>query len=411
MNGPKLRFREFNSEWEKVKLTDITTRIGDGIHSTPKYDEKGLVYFANGSNIRNSVLVFDENTKKINHEEFSKYNSYLNDNSILVSLNGATWGRFGLYQGEIILPGKSLGYINILDMKASKLFMYYQLQLKKIRRFFESEITGSTIKNLSLQTLRNTEVTIPRISEQEKIADFFKKLDQKIQLQQQKIDLLQEQKKGYMQKIFKQELRFKDEDGKDYPEWEKYKLSDLGETYTGLSGKTKEDFGIGDNSFVTYVNVFNNLFAKKTGVEKVIVGENEKQNYVKSGDIFLTTSSETPKEVGMASIWLHESQNLHLNSFCFGYRVTNSKSLPEFLAISLRSEYMRKKITILAQGSTRYNISKTELMKELVYLPSIDEQKKIVTFYLSVGFEIELEMDKLAILKQQKKGFMQQMFI
>ncbi|MEH7367751.1 hypothetical protein V7153_27635, partial [Priestia megaterium] len=63
MNEPKLRFREFNYDWKKVKLTDITTRIGDGLHSTPKYDEKGLIYFANGSNIRKGVLVFDENTK------------------------------------------------------------------------------------------------------------------------------------------------------------------------------------------------------------------------------------------------------------------------------------------------------------------------------------------------------------
>ncbi|MEH6913935.1 restriction endonuclease subunit S, partial [Priestia megaterium] len=103
----------------------------------------------------------------------------------------------------------------------------------------------------------------------------------------------------------------------------------------------------------------------------------------------------------MASIWKYESRNLHLNSFCFGYRVTSSKILPEFLAISLRSEYMRKKITILAQGSTRYNISKTELMKEMVYVPSINEQKKIVEFYLNLSSTLELEMQKLVALKEQ----------
>lgn len=409
MNVPKLRFKEFDGEWVKRKLDDITTRVGDGIHSTPVYDEKGEIFFANGSNIKNGVLFFDENTKKINSNELSKYKKLLNENSILVSLNGATWGRFGMYRGEDILLGKSLGYINT-DVKYSKWFIYYQLQLRKIRKFFESEITGSTIKNLSLQTLRNTEVGITYLDEQRKISKFLKLLDKKIQLQQQKIDLLQEQKKGYMQKIFNQEIRFKD-DGHYYMKWAEYILNDLGETYTGLSGKTKEDFGVGEHSFVTYVNVFNNLFAKKFGVEKVIFKENENQNYVKTDDLFFTTSSETPKEVGMASIWKHESCNLHLNSFCFGYRVTNPKILPDFLAISLRSEYMRKKITILAQGSTRYNISKTELMKEKVNVPCLEEQKRIVEFYLKLDTSIELEKKKLDILKEQKQGFMQQMFI
>lgn len=410
MNVPKLRFKEFSGEWEEKKLKDISI-LTDGTHSTPKYKDKGIPFWSVETITTNAPV------KYISIEEHQKLIKRCNPEfgDILITRISSGINSLGVPKlvswKEDFSIYVSVGLIKSYGAFDSQYLTNYIESPKYKREFLSKSLLTATPKKINMHDLGETSLKLPSLDEQKRIGVFLEVINKRIQLQQQKIDLLQEQKKGYMQKIFKQELRFKDEDGKDYPEWEKYKLSDLGETYTGLSGKTKEDFGIGDNSFVTYVNVFNNLFAKKTGVEKVIVGENEKQNYVKSGDIFLTTSSETPKEVGMASIWLHESQNLHLNSFCFGYRVTNSKSLPEFLAISLRSEYMRKKITILAQGSTRYNISKTELMKELVYLPSIDEQKKIVTFYLSVGFEIELEMDKLAILKQQKKGFMQQMFI
>lgn len=290
-------------------------------------------------------------------------------------------------------------------------YLMHYLLTPKGKKLLEDASPGGAGRNktLSQKDFMESKIQLPSLELQKYISSFLETIERKIQLQQQKIDLLQDQKKEYMQKIFEQKLRFKNELREYYPDWEEHTLNDLGETYTGLSGKTKEDFGIGEHSFVT--NVFNNLFAKESGVEKVIIEENEKQNYVKTGDIFLTTSSETPKEVGMASIWKHESRNLHLNSFCFGYRVTSSKVLPEFLAISLRSEYMRKKITILAQGSTRYNISKTELMKEMVYVPSISEQKKIVEFYLNLSSTLELEMQKLVALKEQKKGFIQQMFI
>lgn len=252
---------------------------------------------------------------------------------------------------------------------------------------------------------------IPCLEEQQKIADFFTLLDRRIEKQQEKVEALREYKKGMLQKIFSRELRFKDENGDEFPEWEEYTLNQLGKTYTGLSGKTKEDFGYGDHAFVTYINVFKNLFAKKNGIEKVNISDNENQALVDRGDIFFTTSSETPLEVGMASIWRHDTQNLHLNSFCFGYRLTTKNCLPEFLAITLRSEYMRRKIIILAQGSTRYNISKTELMKESVLLPSVEEQRKIIKFYLNINSRIELELQKLEALQEQKKGFIQQMFV
>lgn len=202
------------------------------------------------------------------------------------------------------------------------------------------------------------------------------------------------------------ELRFSN----FYNEWQEKKLGDLGKTYTGLSGKTKNDFGFGDSHFITYMNVFKNNIAKFEMTEKVKISNNENQNKVNYGDIFFTTSSEVPQEVGMTSIWLFKTNNVYLNSFCFGFRITINNVLPIFLARYLRSENIRKKITILAQGSTRFNLSKKEVMKLSINFPEINEQQKIGDFFSKLDRQIELEEKKLELLEQQKHGYMQKFF-
>ena len=160
--------------------------------------------------------------------------------------------------------------------------------------------------------------------------------------------------------------------------WEQRKLGDIGETYTGLSGKTKEDFGHGDAKFVTYMNVFSNSIADSAMTESVEI--DKKQNEVKYGDVFFTTSSETPDEVGMSSVWLENSENTYLNSFCFGYRPSENIN-PYYMAYMLRSENVRKSIIFLAQGISRYNISKNKMMEISVPLPNLDEQQKIGDYF------------------------------
>ncbi|MCV3295974.1 restriction endonuclease subunit S [Oenococcus kitaharae] len=159
--------------------------------------------------------------------------------------------------------------------------------------------------------------------------------------------------------------------------WEKRKLGDLGKTFTGLSGKTKEDFGYGDARFVTYMNVYLNPIASEKGLERVEL--DSKQHLVQYGDVFFTTSSETPEEVGMSSVWTFKLPNIYLNSFTFGYRPTYHFDL-NYLAFMLRTEIVRKDIKLLAQGVSRFNISKTKMMDIQVPIPEKDEQIKIGTF-------------------------------
>ena len=190
-------------------------------------------------------------------------------------------------------------------------------------------------------------------------------------------------------------------------DWEQRKLGSIGSTYTGLSGKTKEDFGHGEAQYITYLNVFQNTISNITMTDKVEIDPT--QNEVKYGDVLFTTSSETPEEVGMSSVWLGDTPNIYLNSFCFGFR-PNQKIDSYFLGYSLRAPYMRDKIKILAQGISRYNISKNKVMELEISLPNNEEQKLLGTFLQRIDLIITLHQCKLEKLKLMKKALLQKLF-
>ena len=173
--------------------------------------------------------------------------------------------------------------------------------------------------------------------------------------------------------------------------WEQRKLGDLGTTYGGLAGKTKDDFGHGIARFVPYTNVFDNPIADPAHLGAVEIDSG--QNLVRYGDAFFTVSSETPEEVGMSSVWLSDLDNLYLNSFCFGYRQDGSFD-PYYLAYMLRSESIRKQIEILAQGISRFNISKSKVMEVEVSVPTMREQRHIGQTFSSLDSLITLHQCK-----------------
>ncbi|HFI0653504.1 TPA: restriction endonuclease subunit S [Streptococcus suis] len=189
--------------------------------------------------------------------------------------------------------------------------------------------------------------------------------------------------------------------------WELRPLGEIGNTYTGLSGKTKDDFGHGDGRFVTYMNVFSNPISLPEMVEAVEIDES--QNTVRYGDVLFTTSSETPEEVGMSSVWLENTENTYLNSFCFGFRPVK-KVNPYYLAYLLRSSGMRRKISFLAQGISRYNISKTKMMELEISIPNENEQEVIGTFFSTLDRHITLHQRKLDKLKNVKQAYLSEMF-
>ena len=189
--------------------------------------------------------------------------------------------------------------------------------------------------------------------------------------------------------------------------WEQRKLGEMGQTYTGLSGKTKDDFGHGRARFVTYMNVFSNPISNPEMTEPIEI--DPKQNEVEVGDVFFTTSSETPEEVGISSIMLEKRGKTYLNSFCFCFR-PSEKIDSYYLAYMLRSESARAKITLLAQGISRYNISKNKVMEIAVSLPSLDEQKMIGQYFSQLDHLITLHQRKYDKLQVLKKAMLEKMF-
>ena len=205
-------------------------------------------------------------------------------------------------------------------------------------------------------------------------------------------------------------LRFPEFSG----EWEKYTLGGIGTTFNGLTGKSANDFGSG-SPYITYKSIFDNSKIDVSKIEYVRITETERakqtQNEVEYGDIFFTTSSETPEEVGMASVLLNPMPDCYLNSFCFGYRLFDKQAyLPDFFRFYLRSNNVRRKIAILAQGSTRFNISKNEVMKMSIFLPSQNEQRKISELFSLIEERIETQKKIIEDLKKLKDAIRTKLF-
>ncbi len=201
---PKLRFREFekDGEWIEKTLDYLTTKISDGIHTTPNYDVEGEYYFINGNNLIDGKIWVDKKTKKVSEEEYKRHKRDLNDSTILLSING-TIGNIAKYNNEKVVLGKSACYINVDKTKIDKTFVIYFIQTDLIKSYFESELTGSTIKNLSLKSIKETLIKVPNKSEeQQRIVETLSSLDELIAAQTNKIAHLKAHKKGLMQGLF-----------------------------------------------------------------------------------------------------------------------------------------------------------------------------------------------------------------
>ena len=191
---------EIPSHWRVIRFKYITDAIGDGLHGTPEYDPDGEYYFLNGNNIGNENLVFKDNTDRLSESEYTKYKPInINENTILITLNGATYGKTSFYNNEKVLLGKSAGYITLKDGE-NKYFVRLYLQSHIARVVMELSLCGSTIANLSLKTLNEFVMPYPPCDEQEQIVEYLTarcfEIDRVIDKKQSLIDKLTEYKKS-----------------------------------------------------------------------------------------------------------------------------------------------------------------------------------------------------------------------
>ena len=380
---PQIRFKGFTDAWEQRKLINEVVSIDTGkskfvINGNGNYEILGST----------SVIGYD--------------NDYDYDGDFLLTARvGANAGDLYRYSGKVKISD------NTVFIQGKQLdFIYYALLNFDIKRL--SFGTGQPLVKAS--ELKVQKIYMPYKQERELIGKFLIYIDNLITLHQRKLDKLKNIKKSMLEKMFPKngcnvpEIRFKG----FTDAWEQRKLGNLGKTYTGLSGKTKDDFGHGKAQFITYMNVYSNTIIDVEMTEPIEI--DLKQNEVEIGDVFFTTSSETPEEVGMSSVLLKKCGTVYLNSFCFGFRpfiILDNY----FLAYMLRAQVTRKQIILLAQGISRYNISKNKVMEINIFVPHDKEQQQLGKFFYKLDNLITLHQRKLEKLQNIKKACLEKMFV
>lgn len=307
----------------------------------------------------------------------------------------------------------STGYAQIRSSINGK-YLFTLLQSDAFLRQVLDNCSGTSFPAINPSTLSKLIINICTDSvEQERVATFFTSLDAQISASTSRLASLKQMKAASLQAMFPQEgetvpeVRFKGFEG----EWNKAVVGKIGYTYSGLSGKSKDDFGTGNAQFITFMNVLNNAQIDTFILDFVEVRISEHQNEVRKGDLFFNTSSETPEEVGMCAVLKEDVNNVYLNSFCFGFRLTDDSVYPSYIAYLMRSNIGRHIMSILAQGATRYNLSKNNFCQTEIPMPCKKEQQSIASFFTSLDRQIALHAKRLEKLKQIKATCLDKMFV
>jgi type I restriction enzyme S subunit len=193
-------------------------------------------------------------------------------------------------------------------------------------------------------------------------------------------------------------------------DWEVRSLGEVGKTYGGLSGKSKKDFSNGNAKYIPFMNIMKNSIIDIDYLDSVFIKANEIQNKAYKGDLFFNGSSETPEEVGLCSVLTKNIENLYLNSFCFGFRLFKENQINGlYLSYFFRSDEGRKLFYALAQGATRYNLSKSNFKKLEFAFPSYEEQTRIATILSDMDKSISSLEGQLSKYRAVKVGLMQEL--
>ncbi|GAA7471447.1 hypothetical protein ID1076_00950 [Helicobacter pylori] len=255
--------------------------------------------------------------------------------------------------------------INFDRTLINKDFLVYFLSLEQTQKTILKKAGTSTIPDLNHNDFYSLLIPLPPLNEQSAIADILSGLDNYLHALRALILKKESVKKALSFELLSQRKRLKGFN----QDWQRVRLGDIGITISGLVGKTKQDFINGNAKYITFLNVLNNVIIDTSILENVKIYPNEKQNSFKKYDLFFNTSSETPKEVGMCAVLLDDIDQVFLNSFCFGFRIFDKAVDSLFLSYLINSEIGKKAFENLAQGSTRYNLSKSGFNNVCLFYP------------------------------------------
>ena len=385
---PRLRFKGFTGAWEEKCLDEIGEFSAGGDIKKEKLTLFGRYPVLANALTNNGIVGF--------------YDDYEFESPAItitgrgdVGIAKARKENFSAVVRLLVLKNKPNYDVDFLEQAINKID-------------FHIESTG--VPQLTVPQCKRYSIYLSSEPEQTHLGNFFRRLDSQITESRAVLKKSRQLKKAMLAKMFPAngekipKIRFKGFEG----EWECRKLGEIGSTFGGLTNKSREDFGHGDARYITYMNVYQNALSSEHQLDSIEI--DVKQNEVKKGDVLFTTSSETPEEVGMSSVWAFDINNVYLNSFCFGYRLNKQIDL-NYLAYCLRSDYIRSQMILLAQGISRYNISKKGVMEIEILIPTSEEQTQIGNFFRQLDETIALQSAEVEKLNQLKKGLLAAMLV
>lgn len=397
-------------DWDVKKLEKITEKIGDGLHGTPEYVSSSEYYFINGNNLKDGLVQINADTKCVSKEEYCKHKKELKYKTILLSING-TIGSIAFYKNENIVLGKSAAYINCKDENVD--YLYYYLQSESTVIFFEGELTGSTIRNLSLKSIREIPVSLPPLPEQKAIAHVLGLMDSAININNKLIAKKELQKKWLMQNLLTGKKRLKG----NFGEWNEYKLKDCFhfiKSYSisrdGLSREQGKQYCIHYGDIHAYYDTDFIDFITQSGIPRIIdnVVNVDPDDYLHDGDIIIADASEDYGGVGEAVEVINIQDKIVVGGLhTIVLRDFSGVTSSLFRAYLFNSERVRNELRKKATGTSVYSVTKTTLESLVFKLPPLNEQSSIAMALQAADKEIQLLKAKTEKLREQKKGLMQ----
>lgn len=391
-------------DWELKTIVDISTlkaRIGWQGLTTKEYLNNGEYFLVTGTDFINGKVAWDT----CHYVEKERYvqdrNIQLRNQDILITKDG-TIGKVAFVE-NLTLPATLNSGVFVIRPKENNYvpsFLFYIFNSIYFKNFLNELVAGSTINHLYQKDFVTFKFPLPSSkSEQSLISTVLGDTDSLINSLEKLVAKKRMIKQGVMQRLLTPKKS-----------WKVKEIGELGKPYGGLSGKSKIDFEKGKFPYIPFMNIMSNPVIDTNYFDYVNISPNESQHIAIKGDLFFNGSSETPEEVGMCSVLLNEIPNLYLNSFCFGFRLNKElKTDGLYLSYFFRSSEGRKLFYSLAQGATRYNLSKSNFVKMKIALPEPKEQIQIATILYDIDLELskfEKELEKYKMIKQ---GMMQQL--
>ncbi len=379
-NVPELRFPGFEGEWEEKKLEDII-KVNSG--KDYKHLDKGDIPVYGTGGYMTSV------------------------SEPLSEIDAVGIGRKGTINKPYLLeaPFWTVDTLFYCTPKKETDILFILSLFRKINWKVYDESTG--VPSLSKQTINKINRFVPTNKEQQKIGKFFSKLDRQIELEEQKLELFQQQKKGYMQKIFSQELRFKDESGNDYPDWEEKELGEVADRVIrkNKNFESKKPLTIsGQLGLIDQTEYFSKSVSSKNL---------ENYTLIKNGEFAYNKSYSNGYPLGaIKRLTRYDSGVLSSLYICFSIKSEMSKDFMEAYFDS--THWYREVSGIAVEGARNHgllNISVNDFFTILIKYLSLEEQRKIGDFFIKLDRQIELEEQKLELLQQRKKALLKSMLI